>query len=251
MYRLDGQVALITGGGRGIGRGVAEAYAAAGAIVGIADVDRAAAETAAADIAKAAGTARPIVVDVASREAVLNAVDRLVSEFGRLDAVVNSAIVFRYEPIATVSEETWEKMSSVGLKALIWTAQAAARHMDPNRGGTIVNFSSPVADRGNAGTAVYTAIKGGVAAMTRALAVEFGPRRIRVNAICPGAVPTPGGRTLSSDAVYEARRNRTPLGRLATPEDIGAAAVFLASSAGAFITGEVLHVDGGVTMRGE
>jgi 3-oxoacyl-[acyl-carrier protein] reductase len=251
MYRLDGKVAFITGGGRGIGQGVADALAAAGAIVGIADIDRAGAEAAAEKIEKAGGSARAYAIDVAHREAMLEAVRRLVAEFGRLDAVVNSAIVFRYEPIAAVTEETWERMSSVGLKSILWSAQAAELHMDPERGGVIVNFSSPVADRGNAGTAVYTAIKGGVVSVTRALAVELGPRQIRVNAICPGAVPTPGGRTLSSDAVYEARRNRTPLRRLATVEEIGAVAAFLASPAGAFITGEVLHVDGGVTMRGE
>ncbi len=251
MYRLDGQVAFITGGGRGIGRGVAETFAAVGAIVGLVDVDRAGVEATAADIEKAGGRARPLVVDVARREAVLDAAAQLVSEFGRFDIVVNSAIVFRYDSIAAVDDETWERMSSVGLKSILWSAQAADRQMDPERGGTIINFSSPVADRGHAGTAVYSAIKGGVVALTRALAVEFGPRRIRVNAICPGAVPTPGGRTLSSEAVYETRRNRTPLLRLGTPEEIGAVGVFLASSAGAFITGEVLHVDGGVTMRGE
>ncbi|MBZ5501744.1 MAG: SDR family oxidoreductase [Acidobacteriia bacterium] len=250
MARLAGQVAFITGGGRGIGRAIGLAFAAEGAVVGIADIDRASAEATAADIAKAGGVARAFVIDVSHREAVLDASDRLVSEFGRLDAVVNSAIVFRYEPVGAITEETWNRMTSVGLKSLIWGAQAADRHMVAERGGVIINFSSPTADRGHSGTAVYSAMKGAVGALTRALAVEFGPRGIRVNAISPGAIPTPGARALVDDAGYEMRRKKSPLGRLGTAEEIGEAAVFLASSAGAFITGEVWHVDGGATIMG-
>lgn len=250
ILRLDGQVAFITGGGRGIGRAIGLAFASEGAVVGIADIDRASAEATVADIGKASGMARAFVIDASRRQAVLDATDRLVSEFGCLDAVVNSAILFRYEPVGEIREETWDRMTAVGLKSLIWGAQAADRHMVPERGGVIINFSSPVADRGHSGTAVYSAIKGAVGALTRALAVEFGPRRIRVNAISPGAIPTPGARALVDDAGYEARRKRTPLGRLGTAEEIGAAAVFLASSDGAFITGEVLHVDGGTTIMG-
>jgi len=248
--RLDGQVAFIVGGGRGIGRAIGLAFASEGAVVGIADIDRASAEATVADIGKASGTARAFVIDASRREAVLGAADRLVSEFGRLDAVVNSAISFRYEPVGQISEETWDRMTAVGLKSLIWGAQAADRHMVAERGGLVINFSSPTAERGHSGTAIYSAIKGAAGALTRALAVEFAPRRIRVNAICPGAIPTPGARALVDDAGYEWRRKKTPLGRLGTAEEIGAAAVFLASSDGAFITGEVMHVDGGATMFG-
>ena len=250
MARLDGQVAFITGGGRGIGRAIGLAFAAEGAVVGVADIDRASAEATAADIAKASGTARAFVIDVSQREAVLGASDKLVAEFGRLDAVVNSAIVFRYEPVGQITEQTWERMTSVGLKSLIWGAQVADRHMVSPRGGLIINFSSPTADRGHSGTAVYSAMKGAVGALTRALAVELGPRGIRVNAISPGAIPTPGARALVDDAGYEIRRKNSVLGRLGTAEEIGEAAVFLASSAGAFVTGEVWHIDGGATIKG-
>ena len=248
--RLKGQVAFVTGGGRGIGRAIGLAFASEGAVVGVVDIDKASAEATVADIAKASGTARAFVIDVSRREAVLDAADRLVAEFGRLDAVVNSAIIFRYEPVGQITEETWNRMTSVGLKSLIWGAQAADRHMVSGRGGVVINFSSPTADRGHAGTAVYSAIKGAVGALTRALAVEFGPRGIRVNAISPGAIPTPGARALVDDASYEIRRKNSPLGRLGTAEEIGEAAVFLASTAGAFITGEVWHVDGGATLKG-
>lgn len=248
--RLKDQVAFITGGGRGIGRAIGLAFASEGAVVGVVDIDKAGAEATVADIAKASGTARAFVIDVSRREAVLDAADRLVAEFGRLDSVVNSAIIFRYEPVGQITEETWNRMTSVGLKSLIWGAQAADRHMVSGRGGVVINFSSPTADRGHAGTAVYSAMKGAVGALTRALAVEFGPRGIRVNAISPGAIPTPGARALVDDAGYEIRRKNSPLGRLGTAEEIGEAAVFLASSAGAFITGEVWHVDGGATIKG-
>jgi NAD(P)-dependent dehydrogenase (short-subunit alcohol dehydrogenase family) len=122
--------------------------------------------------------------------------------------------------------------------------------MDPELGGVIINNTSPAAELGVAGSAVYSAIKGGVSSLTRSLAVELGPRRIRVNAVCPGTVPTPGARQMNSDAIYEARRQRTPLGRLGTPEDIAAAAVFLASAEASFITAAVLHIDGGITISG-
>ncbi len=250
MPRLKGQVAFVTGGGRGIGQAMALAFAAEGAIVGVADIDPATTAATVREIEKIAGTARALVADVSRREDCLRAVDQLASEFGRLDIVANNAIVFRREHVSEVREDTCERMIAVGLKSLLWSAQAALRHMDPDRGGVIINNTSPVAELGAANSAVYSAIKGAVSSLTRSLAVEFGPRRIRVNAVCPGSVPTPGARQISSEAVYESRRQRTPLGRLGTPEDIAAAAVFLASSEASFITAAILRVDGGVTVFG-
>lgn len=250
MPRLKGQVAFVTGGGRGIGQAMALAFAAEGAIVGVADIDAATAAATVREIEKNAGTARALVADVSRREDCLRAVDQLASEFGRLDLIANNAIVFRREPVSEVREDTCERMIAVGLKSLFWSAQAALRHMDPERGGMILNCTSPVAEIGAANNAVYSAIKGAVSSLTRALAVEFGPRRIRVNAVCPGSVPTPGARQISSEAVYEARRQRTPLGRLGAPEDVAAAAVFLASSEASYITAAILRVDGGATIFG-
>ncbi len=250
MSRLKGQVAFVTGAGRGIGRAIALAFAGEGAIVGVADIDRATAQATASEIEHSSGTARAFPIDVSRRDDLLHAVDQLVSEFGRLDIVSNNAILFRREPVSEVRQDTCEKMIAVGLESLIWSAQAALRHMDPELGGVIINNTSPAAELGVAGSAVYSAIKGGVSSLTRSLAVELGSRRIRVNAVCPGTVPTPGARQMNSDAIYEARRQRTPLGRLGTPEDIAAAAVFLASAEASFITAAVLRIDGGITISG-
>lgn len=252
MPRLTGKVAFVTGAGRGIGQAIALAFAAEGAIVAIADIDRVTAAETANQIARNSGTARAFAVDVSRREDFLNAVDQFVSEFRRLDVIANNAIVFRREPVSEIREETVERMLSVGLKALIWSGQAALIHMDPERGGVIINNTSPAAELGVPRSTVYSAIKGGVSSLTRSLAVEFGPRRIRVNAVCPGTVPTPGARAMNNfdDSLYEARRQRTPLGRLGTAEDVASAAVFLASDEASFITAAILRIDGGVTVNG-
>ncbi len=252
MARLKGQVAFVTGAGRGIGQAMALAFGSEGAIVGVADIDPATAKSTVGEIEKSGGKARAFAIDVSRRDDVLRAVDQLVSEFGRLDIVANNAIVFRREPVSEVREDTIERMLSVGLKSLFWTAQAALLHMDPERGGVIINNTSPAAELGVPRSTVYSGIKGGVASVTRSMAIEFGSRKIRVNAVCPGTVPTPGARAMNDndDALYEARRQRTPLGRLGTPEDIAAAAVFLASADASFITAAVLRIDGGVTVFG-
>lgn len=252
MPRLKGQVAFVTGAGRGIGQAMAVAFAAEGAIVGVADIDRVTATETANQIARNSGTARAFPVDVSRRDDFLRAVEQFVSEFGRLDIVANNAIVFRREPVSEIRDETVERMLSVGLKALIWSAQAALIHMDAERGGVIINNTSPAAELGVPRSTVYSAIKGGVSSLTRSLAVEFGPRHIRVNAVCPGTVPTPGAREMNNfdDALYESRRQRCPLGRNGTPEDVAAAAVFLASPEASYISAAILRIDGGTTVNG-
>jgi NAD(P)-dependent dehydrogenase (short-subunit alcohol dehydrogenase family) len=252
MSRLKGKVAFVTGAGRGIGQAMALAFAAEGAIVGVADIDRVTVTETANQIARNSGTARAFPTDASRRMDFLAAVSQFVSEFGRLDIIANNAIVFRREPVSEIREETVERMISVGLKAIIWSAQAALIHMDPQRGGVIINNTSPAAELGVPRSTVYSAIKGGVSSLTRSLAVEFGPRRIRVNAVCPGTVPTPGAREMNNfdDSLYEARRQRTPLGRLGTPEDVASAAVFFASDEASFITAAILRIDGGVTVNG-
>jgi NAD(P)-dependent dehydrogenase (short-subunit alcohol dehydrogenase family) len=231
---------------------MAVAFAAEGAIVGVADIDRSTAQGTVREIEKNAGTTRAFPIDVSRREDFLRAVDQFVAEFGRLDIIANNAIVFRREPVSEICEETVERMISVGLKSLIWSAQAALIHMHPERGGVIINNTSPAAELGVPRSTVYSAIKGGVSSLTRSLAVELGPRRIRVNAVCPGTVPTPGARQMNNfdDALYESRRQRCPLGRNGTPEDIASAAVFLASPEASYISAAILRIDGGTTVNG-
>jgi NAD(P)-dependent dehydrogenase (short-subunit alcohol dehydrogenase family) len=252
MPRLKGLVAFVTGAGRGIGQGMALAFAAEGAIVGVADIDPATAGETVREIEKNAGTARAFAIDVSKRDDYLRAVGEFVAEFGRLDIVANNAIVFRREPVAEIREDIIGRMMDVGLKAIFWSAQAALRHMEPDRGGVIINNTSPAAELGVPRSTVYSAIKGGVSSATRSLAVELGPRHIRVNAVCPGTVPTPGARAMNNndDALYESRRQRCPLGRNGTVEDVASAAVFLASPEASYITAAILRIDGGTTVNG-
>jgi len=247
VKELAGQVVFVTGAARGIGQATALLLARRGAIVGAADLDGDALAETVQRMEEEGGQAHGFAIDVARRDDLMGAVHDLRSRCGRLDAVAASAMWIRYEPIEDVRDETVDKMMGVGLKSVLWAAQAAQRCMDPVRGGAIVTFASPVADRGHRGTAVYTAVKGGVAALTRELAIELAPRQIRVNAVTPGATPTPGAHRIVDDAGWELRRKATPLGRLGRPEDIAEAVAFLVSQRASYITGEILHVDGGLT----
>jgi len=247
VTELAGYVVFITGAARGIGRATALLLARRGAIVGMADLDADGLAESTQAIAAEGLLAHTFIVDVAARDEVLAAVAELRSRCGRLDAVVACAMWIRYESLEDVRDETVDRMMAIGLKSVLWAAQAAQQCMDPQRGGAIVTFASPVADRGHRGTSVYTAVKGGVAALTRELAIELSPRQIRVNAVTPGATPTPGAHKIVDEAGWEVRRKATPLGRLGRPEDIAEAVAFLVSPRASYITGEILHVDGGLT----
>lgn len=247
MRELEGQVALVTGACRGIGQAAAVLLAQRGAVVGVADLDAAGIADTLAQMERAGTAGHGFAIDVGVREAVLQAAGELRQRCGRLDAIVASAMWIRYEPLEDVREPTIDRMMAVGLKAVFWAAQAAQQTMDAERGGALITFASPVVDRGHRGTATYTAVKGGVAALTRELAIELAPRHIRVNAVTPGATPTPGAQAVVDEAGWEVRRRATPLGRLGRPEDIAEAVAFLVSPRAAFITGEILHVDGGLT----
>ena len=166
---------------------------------------------------------------------------------GRIDAVVNNASVLRYEPFEAVTEDTVDLMIGAGLKSMIWGCQALIRHMDPARGGSIVNYASPVAVRGYPRAGVYSAIKAAAAGLTRSLAAEFGPRGVRVNALAPGSVPTPATAGLVDETEYARRRATIPLRRLGQEHDNNTALAFLLSQDAAFITGTILHVDGGIS----
>jgi NAD(P)-dependent dehydrogenase (short-subunit alcohol dehydrogenase family) len=242
------QIILVTGAGRGIGQAAAELLAAAGATVGIADVAGDSAQIVARRIGEKGGKAVPLAADLATEAGFVAASAELAHRCGHIDAVINNAMWIRYEPIEQVSAETMDGMLAIGLKAPVWGVQALLRHRDAARPCSVINLASPAADQGYANTAIYAAVKGGIVALTRALAVELGPRGVRVNAVAPGAVPTPGAREIVDEQGYELRKAKTPLRRLCSEQDVAKAMRFLLSPEADFITGEVLHVDGGISV---
>lgn len=246
---LAGQVVLVTGAGRGIGASTALELALRGAKVGLVDVDAALAAETEATIHAQGGEALALPTDVSDRQAIHEAGAALAKRFGPLTAVVNNAIWIRYEPVDAVTEDVLGRMLGIGLKGTFWGVQALLAHRDPAVPASIVNLASPAADLGVANTSSYSAIKGAIVALTRQLAVELGPQGVRVNAVAPGAVPTPGARGIVSEEGYALRKRQTPLGRLGTPEDVARAIAFLISMEADFVTGEVLHADGGISVK--
>lgn len=246
MKRLEGKTAIVTGAGRGLGRAMAMAFAAEGANVGIIEIDPSTAQATADAIVEAGGAAEVQITDLAGREAAHRAIDAVAERFGGLDVLVNNAMWIRYEPIEEVSEETVDRMLDIGFKAPVWCMQGARRHM--SKGGVIINISSPAAEVGLPNALIYCGIKGALLSMTRSASVAFGPANIRVVAIAPGPIHTQGSETIVDQKGFEMRLRRTPLGRLGGPSDIAKAAVFLASDDAGFISGDMLHVDGGATF---
>ena len=245
---MTGRVALITGAGNGIGRATARQMAARGAIVGVNDLKSEFVNAVVQEITADGGQAFGVVQNIASREGITAAVQQARDYGGRFDILVNNAAWVRYQAVPDVQADTLERMLDVGFKAVIWGIQAAAAAMDPERGGSIVNVASTAALRSTLNSLVYSGIKAGVLGLTRAAAAELGARRIRVNAVCPSAVPTEGtqrNRDANRDALRVAR---TPLGRMGQVDDIARGICFLASDEAGFLTAQALVVDGGVTF---
>ncbi len=236
-FDLSGKSVLITGAGRGLGRALALGAQASGAHVTAFDRD----EALLAELHTLSPAIQTAHVDVADRHAFASAASRI----GRIDAVVNNAMLIRYDPIDSVDDALLDQMLSIGIKGSIWGVQALLKHMDPQVGGVILNMASPTGERGFAGTAVYSLVKGAIATLTRTLAAELGPRRVRVNALAPGSIPTPGAVAITPIEEYERRTGRIPLRRLGHQDDATHASLFLLSDAASFISGEILHVDGG------
>ena len=245
--RLNDKVALVTGGAQGIGRAICDMFAAEGAAVGVLDIKGDNAERAAQAIRDGGGRAIAYSGDVAQRATFETAVDDLERRFGRFDILVNNAIWVRYGAIDTITPDMLARMTGTGFHSVVWGIQVGSAAMARSGGGAIVNIASAAGFLGIPSGMVYCGVKAGVLGLTRSAAVDLGPKKIRVNAICPGTVLTEGVR-INVDAAMEAKRiARTPVGRLGEVQDIALAACFLASSESSFITGESLLVDGGVT----
>jgi len=245
--RLSGKIAVVTGSGGGIGRAVADVFAREGAHVVIADVDGAAAEVAASEISKSGGMAVAMSVDVSRGQDVTALVRMLETQFGRADIVVNNAGINVRADFRHLTDEEWVRLREVNLDGVVRIARDTFPLLKAAGNGSLINIASIMGHRGLRQLAAYSATKGAVAALTRALAVEYAPFGIRVNTLSPGFVETAlTSRVLRNPAIRQALIDQTPMRRFGTGEDIANAALFFASGDSAFVTGAELIVDGGM-----
>ena len=255
MFDFSGQVAIVTGGASGIGGATARRLAADGANVLIADINEKAARKNASGIREAGGEAEVVLADVGDHADIVKIVDSAVEHWGRVDILVNNA----YSPTAAhdtdileTTEEAWDSGLAVMAKALFLASKYAILHMEKNRGGNIINISSVHGLLQAPGFLVYEASKSAVIGMTRQMAIDLGPRGIRVNAICPGHIVTESIQARMWDdnpSGYAFFEEQYPLRRCGKPEEIASAIAFLCSEQASFITGHTLVVDGGLSIQ--
>ncbi len=243
--RLADKVAIVTGGSRGIGRAVAEAYAAEGASVAVVHASPGAGDAVVQAIQSRGGKARAWQADVADTAAVDAMVEAVVAHFGRVDILVNNAGITKDGPFVRMKDADFDRVLAVSLKGCFACARAVSRPMMKQRGGRIINVSSVVGLHGNAGQAAYAAAKAGIVGLTKALARELASRAVTVNAVAPGYIDTDMTQAIP-EAARTALASQIPLGRIGTPQDLTGAFLLLASEEGAYITGQVIQVDGGL-----
>jgi 3-oxoacyl-[acyl-carrier protein] reductase len=247
MFSLKDKVALVTGASQGIGRETALALAEAGAKVAVAARNEEKLITLVADIQAAGGEAIAIRMDVADPDQIKSGFKQTLEKFTRLDILVNNAAITRDGLALRMKQEDWDAVIRTNLTGAHLCIQQSLATMMRARAGRIINIASVVAQMGNAGQANYVAAKAGLVGLTKAIAIEIASRNITVNAVAPGFIATPMTDVLS-EAVKTELKNRIPLGRMGTAQDVASAIVFLASDEAAYITGHVLDVNGGLYL---
>lgn len=245
--RLKETSALITGAAQGIGKAVAIGMAMEGANVGIADVNIEKAEITAEEIRKLGVKSIAIKLNVSSQDEVISAFETFTKEFGRLDILVNNAGITRDGLLIRMKEEDWDAVLNINLKGTFLCSKEAVKIMSKQRSGKIINISSVVAFTGNPGQANYSSSKSAVIGLTKTIAREYASRGIRVNAVAPGFIQTAMTDALP-EKVKDEMKNSIPLGQFGVPDDITNAVIFLSSKESDYITGQVLHINGGMYM---
>jgi NAD(P)-dependent dehydrogenase (short-subunit alcohol dehydrogenase family) len=248
--QLSGKIALITGGASGIGRATALLFAREGAAVVIADVNAQAGSSIAQEIARSGGHATFEPADVTLAVDCHRVAERAIRKFGRIDILFNNAGIIRRATVPDLSEEDWDRVMAVNVKSIYLLSREVIPHMQKQGGGSIINTASGWGLAGGAKAAVYCASKGAVVLLTKAMAIDHGPQKIRVNCICPGDTDTAMLRVEAqqlgeANDRFLAEATKRPLGRVGSPDEIAQAVLYLASDASSFVTGTTLVVDGG------
>ncbi|HUU65282.1 MAG TPA: glucose 1-dehydrogenase [Dehalococcoidales bacterium] len=250
IFDLSGKVAIVTGGNQGIGFGIAKGLASVGATVVIANRRATEGQNAAESLKKEGLNAVAIPTDVSRMSSVASLVSKVVSDFGRIDILVNNAAVIVRKPIEDFTEEEWDQIMNTNLRGLFLCCQLVGREMIKKKKGKIINISSVLSQIVQPGRSVYAVAKAGVSHLTRALALEWGKYNINVNAIGPGLTITPLNKKYFEENPEDLKNlvASIPRGREAYPQDYAGAAIFLASNASDYITGQTLLVDGGMSL---
>lgn len=248
--RLSGEVAVVTGGGGGLGRAIARRLASDGAAVAILDIDANAGQTTALEVNNRGGKGLSIECDVTQRSQVRAAIEGVVGAWGKISVLVNNAGIGMRAPFLEMSDSTWEAVLAVNLTGAFIVAQEIAREMVRSGYGSIINMGSAAARMAHSEQVAYATSKAGLEALTRVMAFELAPLGIRVNAVAPGTITTELLSRMLTDEARAERIRRVPMGRLGMPDEVASVVSFLASRDSAYVTGCVLPIDGGIVFAG-
>lgn len=250
MFQLNDKVAIITGSSRGIGKAIALMYAQAGAKVVVSSRKQDAVDLVVEEIQAAGGQAIGLTAHTGDKDAIHTLVEKTMSAFGRIDILVNNAATNpHFGTLLEAEDSLWEKTIQVNIMGNIWLCQACVPHMKSQGAGKIINIASVVGLSPGHYQGIYSMTKAGLISLTKTLAIELGPDNIQVNAIAPGLIKTKFASVLwQNETLKEQVESKTPAGRIGDPEDIAGMAVYLASDASKFTTGEVFVIDGGLTL---